>query len=159
MSITGSEFNADMGMQMDTVIEEMVMADLDTDSVYVKNGMSMAPLMTFEYTHIQVGELVNVHYTLGGMFAGEGAGMGSYQTRDADPDVMEIISSMVQASDSDGLGEIGLALPTGDLSEMSSDMPADAEPVISYDDESGVQTMTLESVSYTHLTLPTKRIV
>ena len=144
-SITASEFNADMGMQMDTVIEEMVMADLDTDSVYVKNGMSMAPLMTFEYTHIQVGELVNVHYTLGGMFAGEGAGMGSYQTRDADPDVMEIISSMVQASDSDGLGEIGLALPTGDLSEMSSDMPADAEPVI--------------SVSYTHLTLPTKRIV
>ncbi|GIT11600.1 MAG: hypothetical protein CM1200mP32_10930 [Methanobacteriota archaeon] len=143
-SITASEFNADMGMQMDTVIEEMVMADLDTDSVYVKNGMSMAPLMTFEYTHIQVGELVNVHYTLGGMFAGEGAGMGSYQTRDADPDVMEIISSMVQASDSDGLGEIGLALPTGDLSEMSSDMPADAEPVISYDDESGVQTMTLE---------------
>ncbi|MDP6921125.1 MAG: EF-hand domain-containing protein [Candidatus Thalassarchaeum sp.] len=144
MSITASEFNVDMGMQMDTVIEEMVMADLDTDSVYVKNGMSMAPLMTFEYTHIQVGELVNVHYTLGGMFAGEGAGMGSYQTRDADPDVMEIISSMVQASDSDGLGEIGLALPTGDLSEMSSDMPADAEPVISYDDESGVQTMTLE---------------
>ena len=35
-------------------------------------------------------------------------------------------------------------LPTGDVSELSSDMPADAEPVITFNDESGVQTMTLE---------------
>ena len=39
MSITMSEWNTDMNMQMDTVIREMVMADLDTDSVYVKNSI------------------------------------------------------------------------------------------------------------------------
>ena len=145
MSITMSEWNTDMNMQMDTVIEEMVMADLDTDSVYVKMGMSVVPFMTYEYTQVQVGELVNIHYITGGMMAGDGAGMGSYQTRDATPDVMEVISSLVSVSDAgEAGGEMGLDLPTGDLSELSSDMPADAEPVISYDDESGVHTMTLE---------------
>ena len=145
MSITMSEWNTDMNMQMDTVIEEMVMADLDTDSVYVKMGMSIVPFMTYEYTQVQVGELVNVHYITGGMMAGEGAGMGSYQTRDAPPDVMGTISSLVSASDAgEAGGEMGLNLPTGDVSELSSDMPADAEPVITFNDESGVQTMTLE---------------
>ena len=145
MSITMSEWNTDMNMQMDTVIEEMVMADLDTDSVYVKMGMSMVPFMTYEYTQVQVGELVNVHYTMGGMLAAENAGMGSYQTRDATPDVMGTISSLVSASDAgEAGGEMGLNLPTGDVSELSSDMPADAEPVITFDDESGVQTMTIE---------------
>ena len=43
MLITSSEFNVDMGTQMDIIIEEMVMADLDTDSVYVK---------TVSYTHL-----------------------------------------------------------------------------------------------------------
>ena len=145
MSITMSEWNTDMNMQMDTVIEEMVMADLDTDSVYVKMGMSIVPFMTYEYTQVQVGELVNVHYITGGMMAGEGAGMGSYQTRDATPDVMGTISSLVSASDAEEAGgEMGLNLPSGDVSELSSDMPVDAEPVITFDDESGVQTMTLE---------------
>ena len=143
--ISTSEFNVDMGMQMDMIIEEMVMADLDTDSVYVKMGMSMVPFMTYEYTQVQVGELVNVHYTMGGMMAAESAGMGSYQTRDATPDVMGTISALVSASDAgEAGGEMGLNLPTGDVSELSSDMPADAEPVITFDDESGVQTMTLE---------------
>jgi len=145
MTITSSEWNTDMNMQMDTVIEEMVMADLDTDSVYVKMGMSVVPFMTYEYTQVQVGELVNVHYTMGGMLAAENAGMGSYQTRDATPDVMGTISSLVSASDAgEAGGEMGLNLPTGDVSELSSDMPADAEPVITFNDESGVQTMTLE---------------
>ncbi|MCH2260101.1 MAG: hypothetical protein MK315_04725, partial [Candidatus Thalassarchaeum betae] len=145
MSITMSEWNTDMNMQMDTVIEEMVMADLDTDSVYVKMGMSMVPFMTYEYTQVQVGELVYVHYNMGGMLAAENAGMGSYQTRDATPDVMGTISSLVSASDAgEAGGEMGLNLPTGDVSELSSDMPADAEPVITFNDESGVQTMTLE---------------
>ncbi len=145
MSITMSEWNTDANMQMDTVIEEMVMADLDTDSVYVKNSISIVPFMTYEFTQIQVGELVNVHYTLGGMMAGEGAGMGSYQTRDADPDVMDVISSLVSVSDAGDTGEeVGLDLPTGDVSDLFSEMPADTEPVITYEDETGVHTMTLE---------------
>jgi PGF-CTERM protein len=150
MSITMSEWNTDMNMQMDTVIEEMVMADLDTDSIYLKNAMSIVPLLTYEYTQIQVGELVNVHYTLGGMMAGEGAGMGSYQTRDADPNVMDVISSLVSVSDAGDTGEeVGLDLPTGDVSDLFSEMPADTEPVITYEDETGVQTMTLEYTNNT----------
>ena len=157
MLITTSEWNSDMNMQMDTTIEEMVMADLDTDSVYVKMGMSMVPFMTYEYTQVQVGELVNVHYSVGGMMAGDGAGMGSYQTRDATPDVMETISTLVSASDAGDAGdEMGLNLPTGDISDLSSEMPADTEPVITYAGETGVQTMTLE---YTNDTGHTTSIV
>jgi len=157
MLITTSEWNSDMNMQMDVTIEEMVMADLDTDSVYVKMGMSMVPFMTYEYTQVQVGELVNVHYSVGGMMAGDGAGMGSYQTRDATPNVMETISSLVSASDAGDAGdEMGLNLPTGDISDLSSEMPADTEPVITYVGETGVQTMTLE---YTNDTGHTTSIV
>jgi len=130
---------------------------LDTDSVYVKMGMSMVPFMTYEYTQVQVGELVNVHYSVGGMMAGDGAGMGSYQTRDATPNVMETISSLVSASDAGDAGdEMGLNLPTGDISDLSSEMPADTEPVITYVGETGVQTMTLE---YTNDTGHTTSIV
>ena len=157
MLITTSEWNSDMNMQMDVTIEEMVMADLDTDSVYVKMGMSMVPFMTYEYTQVQVGELVNVHYSVGGMMAGAGAGMGSYQTRDATPNVMETISSLVSASDAGDAGdEMGLNLPTGDISDLSSEMPADTETVITYVDETGVQKMTLE---YTNDTGHTTSIV
>jgi len=144
MTIMASEFNADMGMQMDTVIEEMVMADLGTDSVSVHMGISIVPFLNYEYTQVQVGELVNVHYAMGGMLAAENAGMGSYQTRDADPDVMDTISSLVSASDADDIGGGDLGLPTCDVSDLSSEMPVDAEPVITYEDETGVQTMTLE---------------
>jgi len=145
LSITMSEWNTDVNMQMDTVIEEMVMADLDTNSVYVKNSISIVPYLIYEFTQIQVGELVNVHYTMGGMLAAENAGMGSYQTRDADPDVMDVISSLVSVSDAGDTGEeVGLDLPTGDVSDLFSEMPADTEPVITYADETGVQTMTLE---------------
>lgn len=157
MLITTSEWNSDMNMQMDVTIEEIVMADLDTDSVYTKMGMSMVPFMTYEYTQVQVGELVNVHYSVGGMMAGDGAGMGSYQTRDATPDVMETISTLVSASDAGDAGdEMGLNLPTGDISDLSSEMPADTEPVITYAGETGVQTMTLE---YTNDTGHTTSIV
>jgi len=83
--------------------------------------------MTYEYTQVQVGKLVNVHYSVGGMMAGDGAGMGSYQTRDATPNVMETISSLVSASDAGDAGdEMGLNLPTGDISDLSSEMPAPA---------------------------------
>ncbi|MCH1510986.1 MAG: hypothetical protein L7S54_00120, partial [Candidatus Thalassarchaeaceae archaeon] len=144
MLITTSEWNSDMNMQMDVTIEEIVMADLDTDSVYVKTGMSMVPFLISEYTQVQVGELVNVHYSVGGMMASENAGMGSYQTRDATPDVMETISTLVSASDAGDAGdEMGLNLPTGDISDLSSEMPADTEPVITYVGETGVQKMTL----------------
>ena len=142
-TVMSSEFNADMGMQMDTIIEEMVMVDLDTDSAYIKMGISMAPFMTSEYTQVQVGELVNAHYTVGGMMAAENAGMGSYQTRDADPNIMEDYDLTNGESIISSFGDL-LEIPSCDVSDMSSDMPADAEPVIVYEEEEGVQTMTLE---------------
>ena len=43
-SISSSEWNQDLGMQMDVEIEDIVMADLNTDSVYVHNSMSIAGL-------------------------------------------------------------------------------------------------------------------
>ncbi|MDG1536682.1 MAG: low-density lipoprotein receptor class A repeat-containing protein, partial [Candidatus Thalassarchaeaceae archaeon] len=52
--------------------------------------------------------------------------------------------------------EMGLNLPTGDISDLSSEMPADTEPVITYVGETGVQTMTLE---YTNDTGHTTSIV
>ena len=142
-TVMSSEFNAEMGMQMDTIIEEMVMVDLDTDSAYIKMGISMAPFMTSEYTQVQVGELVNAHYTVGGMMAAENAGMGSYQTRDADPNIMEDYDLTNGESIISSFGDL-LEIPSCDVSDMSSDMPADAEPVIVYEEEEGVQTMTLE---------------
>ena len=142
-TVMSSEFNADMGMQMDTIIEEMVMVDLDTDSAYIKMGISMAPFMTSEYTQVQVGELVNAHYTVGGMMAAENAGMGSYQTRDADPNIMEDYDLTNGESIISSFGDL-LEIPSCDVSDMSSDMPADAEPVIIYEGMTGVQTMTLE---------------
>ena len=142
-TVMSSEFNADMGMQMDTIIEEMVMVDLDTDSAYIKMGISMAPFMTSEYTQVQVGELVNAHYTVGGMMAAENAGMGSYQTRDADPNIMEDYDLTNGESIISSFGDL-LEIPSCDVSDMSSDMPTDAEPVIVYEGMTGVQTMTLE---------------
>jgi len=142
-TVMSSEFNAEMGMQMDTIIEEMVMVDLDTDSAYLKMGISMVPFMTSEYTQVQVGELVNAHYTVGGMMAAENAGMGSYQTRDADPNIMEDYDLTNGESIISSFGDL-LEIPSCDVSDMSSDMPADAEPVIIYEGMTGVQTMTLE---------------
>ena len=138
-----SEFNVEMGMQMDTIIEEMVMVDLDSDSAYLKMGISMVPFMTSEYTQVQVGELVNAHYTVGGMMAAENAGMGSYQTRDADPNIMEDYDLTNGESIISSFGDL-LEIPSCDVSDMSSDMPTDAEPVIVYEGMTGVQTMTLE---------------
>jgi Ca2+-binding EF-hand superfamily protein len=70
---------------------------------------------------------------------------------------MDTISTLVSASDAgDAGGEMGLDLPTGDISDLSSEMPADTEPVITYAGETGVQTMTLE---YTNDTGHTTSIV
>ena len=64
-SIATSEWNQDLGMQMDVEIEDILMADLDNDAVYVHNSFSVVALMQMEYTHVQVGEIVNVHYSTG----------------------------------------------------------------------------------------------
>ena len=66
-SIATSEWNQDLGMQMDVEIEDIVMADLDNDSVYIHNSISIVGLLKMEYTHVQLGEVVNIHQIVVGM--------------------------------------------------------------------------------------------
>jgi len=135
-SISSSEWNQDLGMQMDVQIEDIVMADLNTDSVYVHNSLSIAGLLQMEYTHVQVGEVVNVHYTMGGMMVQGDAGTGTYQTRDATPDVLEVIAEQAGLF-SDGEEDDGDEDDGGDL-------PEDAVITITMSDDMNVQTMTME---------------
>ena len=69
------------------------MVDLDNDSVYVHTlNFMFVGLLQMEYTHVQVGEVVNIHYSLGGMMVHKPATTGSYQTRDSTPNVLEVIA-------------------------------------------------------------------
>ena len=75
-------FDPEMGMEIDVTSTQQVMVDLNNDSVYIHTAMSYVPMITMEYTHAQVGEVVNIHYSLSGMMAAQagGADSGSYQT-------------------------------------------------------------------------------
>ena len=136
-SIATSEWNQDLGMQMDVEIEDIVMADLDNDAVYVHNSISVVALMQMEYTHVQVGEIVNVHYSMGGMMAGGEAESGSYQTRDATPNVLEVIADQAGLfSDADEDDE--------DDEDDVIEAPEDAAITITFSDDMESQTMTME---------------
>ena len=107
-SMNVNEWSDELGMQMDVMIIETVMADLDNDAVHVHNFISIAPLMTISYTHTQIGEVVNIHYTAGGMIA-EGGESESYQTRDATPNVLEVLADQVGLFSGEEGGEGGAA--------------------------------------------------
>ncbi|MDP6871061.1 MAG: PGF-CTERM sorting domain-containing protein [Candidatus Thalassarchaeaceae archaeon] len=134
-SISSSEWNQDLGMQMDVEIEDIVMADLDNDAVYVHNSLSIVALMQMEYTHVQVGEIVNVHYSVGGMMAQGEAESGSYQTRDATPNVLEVIAEQ-SGLFSEGDGDDG-------DDDGDDEFPEDAEITITMSDDMESQTMTM----------------
>ena len=138
-SITVNEWNDDLGMQMDIQIDETVMVDLDNDAVHVYNLFSLVPMMTMSYTHTQIGEVVNVHYAVGGMMAGGEAESGSYQTRDATPNVLEVLADQVGLfwSEDDGLVETP---GEADLDEI----PEGAVTTITMSDDMESQTMTME---------------
>ena len=150
-SISSSEWSQDLGMQMDVEIEDIVMADLNTDSVYVHNSMSIAGLLQIEYTHVQVGEVVNVHVLVGGMaLASQGeATTGSYQTRDATPNVLEVIAEQAglfsgeddDGEDDDGEDDDG---EDDDGPVVSDGIPEDAVITITMSDNMESQTMTME---------------
>jgi len=138
-SISSSQWNQELGMQMDIEIEDIVMADLNTDSVYVHNSLSVAGLLQVEYTHVQVGEVVNVHVLMGGMMVQGEATTGTYQTRDATPNVLEVIAEqagLFTDEDDDG----------GDDNEGEEDdgLPEDAVITITISDDMESQTMTME---------------
>ena len=138
-SISSSEWSEDLGMQMDVEIEDIVMADLNTDSVYVHNSMSIAGLLQIEYTHVQVGEVVNIHLLMGGMMLQGEATTGSYQTRDAAPNVLEVIAEqagLFNEEDDDGEDDDGPVESDG--------FPEDAVITITMSDDMEHQTMTME---------------
>ena len=140
-SISMSEWSDDLGMQMDIEMDEAVMADLDNDAVHVHNSLSVVPMMTMSYTHTQIGEVVNVHYAFGGMMAGAAAESGSYQTRDATPSVMEVLSEQVGLFSS-GEEDEGMVIETPD-SDVD-EIPEDAVTTITLSDDMESQTMTME---------------
>ena len=138
-SISSSEWNQDLGMQMDVEIEDIVMADLNADSVYVHNSISIAGLLQIEYTHVQVGEVVNVHMLAGGVMVQGEAANGSYQTRDATPNVLEVIAEqagLFNDEDVDGEDDDGPVVSDG--------IPEDAVITITMSDDMESQTMTME---------------
>ena len=141
-SISSSEWNQDLGMQMDVEIEDIVMADLDNDSVYVHNSISIAGLLQMEYTHVQVGEVVNVHLLVGGMMVQGEATTGSYQTRDATPNVLEVIAEQGGLFNEGGLFNDG-GDDDGD-DDDDGDLPEDAVITITISDDMETQTMTME---------------
>ena len=138
-SISSSEWNQDLGMQMDVEIEDIVMADLNTDSVYVHNSISIAGLLQIEYTHVQVGEVVNIHLLMGGMMAQGDATQSVSQTRDATPNVLEVIAEqagLFSGEDDDGEDDVGPVVSDG--------IPEDAVITITMSDDMESQTMTME---------------
>ena len=143
-SISSSEWSQDLGMQMDVEIEDIVMADLNTDSVYVHNSISIAGLLQMEYTHVQVGEVVNIHVLMGGMMLQGEATTGSYQTRDAAPNVLEVIAEqagLFNEDDDDGEDDDG---EDDDGPVVSDGFPEDAVITITMSDDMESQTMTME---------------
>ena len=140
-SISSSEWNQDLGMQMDVEIEDIVMADLDNDSVYVHNSISIVGLLQMEYTHVQVGEVVNVHLLVGGMMVQGEATTGSYQTRDATPNVLEVIAEQGGLFNEGGLFNDG---DDDDGDDDDGDLPEDAVITITISDDMETQTMTME---------------
>jgi len=146
-------YDADMGMEMDTTMVERVLVDLDRDAVLVQTAMSMDPMIAIDYTHIQVGEVVNVHFSLGGMMAAEagGAQSGVYSTRDSTPNVLETVHSIIESGGmydedcdpdfedcEDDMGDDG--------SSLEDDMPEGATTEITYDAETNSFSMTMSFV-------------
>tara|TARA_B100000073_G_scaffold241650_1_gene202655 strand:+ start:621 stop:2921 length:2301 start_codon:yes stop_codon:yes gene_type:complete len=142
-TIAINTFEPDMGMQIEVTISEQVMVDMNNNSVYVHTAMSYDPMITIEYTHIQVGEVVNVHYSMGGMMAAQvgGADSGSYQTRDATPNILEVIDSVIDSSDS---GDEMIELP--DTGDFNNDMPDNATTEITYNSAEGTQKMEMHLI-------------
>jgi len=153
LTTSTSGYDAEMGMDMDMTSTERVLVDLDRDAVLVQTAMSMAPMIAIDYTHIQVGEVVNVHFSLGGMMAAEagGAQSGAYSTRDSTPNALETVHSIIASDDmgdedcdpdfedcGDDMGD--------DDSSLEDDLPEGAIIEIAYDAETSSFTMTMSYV-------------
>ena len=138
-------FNPEMGMEIDVTSSQQVMVDLNNDSVYIHTAISYVPMIDMEYTHSQVGEVVNIHYSMSGMMAAQagGAGSGSYQTRDSTPNVLDTVASVLDS------GEGVLELPEGEEGEEGDgfdQLPENATTEITYNSGERTQSMSIHLV-------------
>ena len=136
-------FNPEMGMEIDVTSSQQVMVDLNNDSVYVHTAISYVPMIMMEYTHAQVGEVVNIHYSMSGMMAAQagGAGSGSYQTRDSTPNVLDTVASVLDSGGSEEGMEGMLELPEGEEGDGFDELPENATTEITYNSGERTQTM------------------
>ena len=136
-------FNPEMGMEIDVTSSQQVMVDLNNDSVYVHTAISYVPMIMMEYTHVQVGEVVNIHYSMSGMMAAQagGAGSGSYQTRDSTPNVLDTVASVLDSGGSEEGMEGMLELPEGEEGDGFDELPENATTEIIYNSGDRTQTM------------------
>ena len=95
-----SQFNEDMGGQIDILMEEHVMVDLATDSAMVRTVLSVSSMIIIDYQVIQVGQIVNIHSTSGGMMMEEAETI-SVQTRDAEGSIMDMVHIILENSPSE----------------------------------------------------------
>ena len=130
----------EMGMgEMEIHIEEHVMVDLANDSAMVRTYLSVDPMMTVDYTVIQVGQVVNIHSLASGMMAD--AVSSSTQTRDADGSVLDMVHAMIEGSPAEGIPGLGMGDDQPD-SDNDDGMPTESAS-FTYDASTGTQTMTM----------------
>ena len=133
----------EMGMgEMKIHIEEHVMVDLANDSAMVRTYLSADPMMTVDYTVIQVGQVVNIHSLASGMMAD--AVSSSTQTRDADGSVLDMVHAMIEGSLAEGIPGLGMGDDQSD-SDNDGDMPTESAS-FTYDASTGTQTMTMSII-------------
>ena len=138
-------FDPEMGMEIDITSTQQVMVDLNNDSVYIHTAISYVPMINMEYTHAQVGEVVNIHYSMSGMMAAQagGAGSGSYQTRDSTPNTLDTVASVLDS------GEGMLELPEGEEGEEGDgfdELLENATTEITYNSGERTQSMSVHLV-------------
>ena len=130
----------EMGMgEINIHIEEHVMVDLANDSAMVRTYLAVDPMMTVDYTVIQVGQVVNIHSLASGMMAD--AVSSSTQTRDADGSVLDMVHAMIEGSPAEGIPGLGMGDDQPD-SDNDDDMPTESAS-FTYDASTGTQTMTM----------------
>jgi hypothetical protein len=141
-TISTSGYDEDMGMDMDLTMIERVLVDMDRDAVLVQTSVSASPMVVIDYTHIQVGEVVNIHFSVGGMMAAQagGAESGAYLVRDSTPNVMEIVHAMIDSDDSE---DDMFAIDLSDMLTQETEIPEDAINEITYEADSNSHVITM----------------
>ena len=139
--LISDEWNDEAG-QITIDLEKIVKVDLGNDSVYTKMHLDISSMIVIDYEVTQVGEVVNVASSVGGQYAGmvpgDAAGTSNVQTRDADPNILDLAYAM-----EDSTGEETVGDSPGDLFD---ELPVDAQTNITWDSAESKHTLVMEFV-------------